>query len=197
MKIDRRLNLVLPVETDSGTIWVHSTPISRETFERYYRVITRTVADIADDHIANLGPIVGFLAMRDAARALDDWDGPDGVEQGLLPEIRRLTNVIAPSAENGTWQPLPFDVAVQRGVLDDNDQRDVLGAVVFFICVSATAPPRGAAPILNGMFGRWGGQITSQHSTGFANSLPISTPGVNSGETEPSPAAATASQPAY
>ena len=33
MKIDRKLNIVIPVETESkGLIYVHSTPISRDVF---------------------------------------------------------------------------------------------------------------------------------------------------------------------
>ena len=44
MKIDRRLNLVQPIETGSGTVYLHSVPLSREVWETYFLVLSKTYA---------------------------------------------------------------------------------------------------------------------------------------------------------
>src|SRR5215831_13634119 len=104
VRISRSLNLVVPVDTEAGTIYVHSTPISRDVFERYYLVLSKTFAQIYQEGLAAIaGPRVGFLLLRDVAQntrgtngAPNAWEGTDGVANGLINEIRRLTNVIMP-----------------------------------------------------------------------------------------------------
>lgn len=187
-RIDRNLNLVLPVERDDGsTAIVHSTPISRDIFELYYRPIARVLSDMANDGLAHLGPRLGLLQIERSAKALGEWEGENGVEQGLLGEIRRLTSVIVPKPEGG-WQAVPFETASNQSLLSDEDQREVLAAVVFFICNSAIVPRKALKDVLNFAFLPFGAAFTSQTATAYAASSEISKLAGNSGdETLPTP----------
>ena len=60
MKINRALNLVIPIDSEKGQLFVHSTPISREIFEQYFLVISKTFAAIFSE---GLGAIAGTVAV--------------------------------------------------------------------------------------------------------------------------------------
>ena len=85
MKIDKKLNLIVPVYgDDEKTIrcYVHSTPISRETFERYFLIIGQTFgADLLPGPRHRRRPARG----PDAARA----DREEHRDLGRQPEGRR------------------------------------------------------------------------------------------------------------
>jgi hypothetical protein len=188
MKIDRHLNLVLPVDTDTGTVYVHSTPISREVFERYYLPISKTFAAIYQEGLAALaGPRVAALILRDVAEATrgkngqaNAWDGPEGVENGLMNEVRRLTNVVMPGASG--WETVPFDDVRRKGMMSPDDLAEVEGALTFFIVCSAMHRKEILPDFLNGMASLWGASIVSSNCTDYARSLPISKEGESSGE---------------
>lgn len=187
MRIDRNLNLVLPIDTDTGTIYVHSMPISREVFEKYYRVISKVFAQIIAEGFAYslaAGPRVASVMLRETAKELGQWDGPDGVENGLMAEIRRLSNVVMPTTEGG-WSTIPFQEAITRKLLDPEDIMEAEGAIVFFTCNSSMHRRDQLKDILDGMVRLWDAQIISLNSSAFCNSLPISTVTDSSGETAP------------
>lgn len=187
MKINRKLNLVIPVDRgDEGTIYVHSTPISREVFERYFLVISKTFAAIYTEGLGiAAGPRVASLLLRKVA---EDMGGTDeraraaaweDVQNGLMAEIKRLTNVVV--SGHGGWTTLPFQEAVDRKMLDPDDASEVENALAFFTVASAMHKKSELPTILTGAASLWGGQIVSSNSTEFAASLPISTPDGNSG----------------
>src|SRR5665213_1626605 len=97
LSIDQNLNLVIPIYGDNDQIiaWVHSTPIGREVFETYFRVIGRTFAAIHGDEADSLGqaagPRMAALLLRDEAKKMGQWEGEAGIERGLVNEIKRLT----------------------------------------------------------------------------------------------------------
>jgi hypothetical protein len=180
MKLDRKLNIVVPLETSAGDIYVHSTPISRQIFERYYKPIARAYAAMfSEKFTVYSSPKIAKLLLKDAAQELGMWDGADGVEKGLLPEIRRLTNVIMPG-QNG-WQTVPFDGAK---MLDEDDVAEVENILVFFTCISAVAPKSDLKTMLGMTSVIWKTQDTSLNCTDFASSLPTSTETENTGATE-------------
>lgn len=182
MKIDRRLNLVIPVDIENGTVYVHSTPIRQEVFDAYFMEIAKTFSAIYGEGLGMLaGPRVAANVLKKVATELNRWDGPAGVERGLMAEIRRLSNVIAPSG-NG-WAPLPFDQAVKQGLLDAADVAEVENAIVFFTVVSFMHRRAEVREILEGAAQLWGAQVESSSVTEFTASLPISTPPENSGAT--------------
>lgn len=180
MKLDRKLNLVMPLSTAAGDIYVHSTPISREIFERYYKPIARAYAAMfSEKYTVYSSPKIAKLLLKDAAQELGVWDGADGVAQGLLPEIRRLTNVVVPGP-NG-WQTVPFDGA---RMLDEDDLAEVENILVFFICVSAMSPKSDLQTMMGITSVIWKTQDTSLNCTDFASSLPTSIETANTGATE-------------
>src|SRR6516164_2529005 len=107
--LNRKLNLVLSVETEKGTIHVHSSPIGREVFEDNFLVISRAFTAVYTNGLGPVtGPRVAALLLRDEAKKLGIWER---TQQSLMNEIYRLTNVMA-TTENG-WESFPFMVAKQ------------------------------------------------------------------------------------
>jgi hypothetical protein len=182
MRIDQKLNLVIPVDTVTrGVVHVHSTPISRDVFKTYYLILSKTYSQIFGQGLSHVsGPRVANFMLEDIAKQTqrrpgqDWWDGPDGVARGLVGEIRRRTNVCC-VAETGGWETIPYDYVIQQKVFTEDEIDQLEGAIVFFIVISALMDPEGKAEMLDGMRFLWAVQITSLNCTEFAASLPIST----------------------
>lgn len=180
-KINRKLNLVLEVEGEKGTIHIHSTPISRAVFEDNYLVISRAFTAIYANSLGPVtGPRVAALLLKDEANKLGIWDR---TQQSLMAEIYRLTNVIAPG-EHG-WETMPWDVAKKRGVLDEDTAAEVENCVVYFICASSIHLRAELAVATDGLKTLWGAQPTSLNATEYTRSLPTSTPEEITGENPP------------
>ena len=181
MNIDRQLHLVLPVDQpDGGQIFIHATPVSQETFDAYYLVLAKTFAEIHAQGLGVIaGPRVAAKLLADVAREAGTWDGPTGVERGLLAEIRRLINVYAPG-ENG-WTLSPFEDARAAGVIDPQDASEGENAVVFFTLSWLMHRRTEREGILQSAVLLWGGQITSSTCTEFRDSLPTLTTDASTG----------------
>ena len=177
--IDRRLNLVIPIYGDKDAVvaWVHSTPIGREVFDAYYRVLGRVYAAIHGDATDALGPTAGprmaAMLLRDEAQRMGIWGGPAGVQAGLVSEIRRLTNVAAPGPKG--WEVLPYDDAIRAGRLDADDAAEVDNAIVFFTVGWWVYPKGRREAALSGAARLWSGHSTSSTVTEYAAGLPTST----------------------
>lgn len=188
MKIDRRLHLVVPIYDDNlETVraYVHSTPIPRELFETYFMIISQTFSAIFTEglNVAG-GPGCAMVLMKQLALKKRVWEddvenATIGVKNGLVQEIRRLTNVIVP-ADRG-WQQVPLHVAVDRGMIDAEDAVEVENAIVFFIVVSAVMKRSQRGDMLASAAGVWDARITSSNSTEFMSSLTTSTGTASSG----------------
>lgn len=179
MRISPQLNLVVPVEQDDGTVaYVHSTPLSREVFERYFIVISKTFAAL---YASGLGPIAGprvaAMMLKKIATDAGEWDGPGGVEAGLVAEVRRLSNVVTPKGI------IPMQEAVDQKFFSPRDQSEVENAVAFFIVASSMHRRSVLEATLEGLAALWGGSTTSLNSTEFAASLPTLTPAAPTGAT--------------
>lgn len=180
MRIDKRLNLVVPIEGDSGTTYVHSTPISRETFEKYVFPISKTLSVLYGEGLTVFaGPRVAALMLKQVSQTAGMWEGDEGVNNGLLTEIRRLSNVVL-MGESG-WETVPYQDAVSKGRLDADDIAEVEGQIVFFTCISCIHRKREIPLLLDGVAEVWSTQSTSLNVTEWANSLPISTADASSG----------------
>lgn len=180
-RIDRKLNIVIPVERDGGTIYVHSMPISREVFEANFLVISKTFSALYGQRLNVLaGPRVAALLLRKTAKDMGAWEGPDGA-QALMAEILRLTNVVVPTP--GGWATLPIHDAQQRGLIDADDVAEAEGAIVFFIVASAMHKKTQVASVLAEAGDLWGTKTSLLNCTEFARSLPISTATENTGVT--------------
>jgi len=173
MKIDKKLNLVVEVETNEGTIFVHSAPLSREVFERYFLIIGKTFASLISEGLSFVsGPRVAAMMLKKIAQDAGVWEGRDGINNGLMAEIRRLSNVVIPSTSG--WQTMPFQDAIDKKAMDDEDVAEVEGLITFFICASAMSRKSEIGPVLERMR-LWGALTTSLNSTEYAASLPTST----------------------
>jgi len=193
MQINRALNLVVPVETPSGPLYVHSTPIGRAVFEKYYLPISRAYSQMFVLTSALSGPRVASLLLRDAAKYLNVWDGEDGVEQGLMAEIHRLTNVVMPGPQG--WTTVPFEEVKRKQILADDDLSEVENSIVFFTLASVMPFRKEREGVLNAASTVWSAQLTSLNVTEYQNSLPTLTATDNTGanaipaasEVKPSP----------
>ena len=182
MKIDHKLNLVVQVDGDDGTIFVHSMPLSRAVWERYFIPLSKTFSAMITEGMSFIsGPRVAALMLRKVAEDSGTWDARDGVRDGLMAEIKRLTSVVLPGP-NG-WTTIPYEAAIGRKLISEDDASEVDGLIVFFICVCAVQHRRDVADSLTRM-AVWRGQTTSLSCTEYAASLPISMPAETSETTQ-------------
>src|SRR6185437_13982632 len=116
LALNRKLNFVIEVETESGkSAWVHTTPILNETFKQFYAPISRAYLELFTGGGGDLtGPRVAAFVLEKHAKELGVWDGPNGVRHGLLEEIRRLSNVVMLTDDG--WETLQYADAVKRKV---------------------------------------------------------------------------------
>ena len=172
MRINKSLNLVLPVEIDGVDCWIHSTPISLDVFEKYFEPMSLALSTMyaQGNHIA--APKIAAMMLKKVAKRLGEWEGADGVQNGLINEIKRLTNLVIPGI-NG-WETLPYYVAVQQNRLTADDISEIESIVIFFILASSVHGKKGL-PLVMPLLERWGAQEEYLTSTEFAASLPILT----------------------
>ncbi len=183
MRIDRRLNLVIPIYQGEGdpVAWVHSTPLSREVFESNFLLVSKTFAAIHAEGLGEIaGPRVAKLVMGRIASGM-----MGGLESAtaLMNEIRRLSNVLA--IVGGGWQTVPLQNAQEAGLLDEDDVPEVENALCFFTVLSGMHRREVLAEILPGAARLWGALTSSLGCTEYLDSLRTSTRAGSSGATLP------------
>lgn len=185
MRIDKKLNLVIPVYGDdekTPRVYVHSTPVGTDIWEKYWEPVSLAFTRVmTGGHGSVGGPRIADKMLRKVAMELGVWDTPDGVERGLIAEIHRLTLVLAP-ADKG-WETIPFDEAKKRAVLSPEDAAEIEGALCFFCLIYLMHRKSIRQQMLEVAMQLWGAQIESLGSTEFTNSLPTSTEGASTGAT--------------
>lgn len=178
IRIDKKLNLVVPIEDDEATLYVHATPLSHQVFERYYKVLARTFTVIVSMYSEVSGPRVALMTLREVAEQLGM---KDDVEAGLIPEIRRSTNMIVPREDGTGYETVMFQMALDRRMLSDEDVSEVENALVFFTVYSAMLKRQQRMEMLDGAAKMWGAQVSSLNVTEYAASLKTSTESENTG----------------
>lgn len=181
MNIDRSLNLVVPVDrADGTTIYVHASAISREAFDANFLVIAKTFTAI---YAEGLGVVAGpRIAAKMLKKVAADMGQLEVVQKGLLAEMSRLTNVIAPGG-NG-WTSLPVNIALDQKMIDADDVEEVENAIAFFTLASAMHKKREARGILEQAARLWSALISSSNATEYAASLSTSMTAAGSGAKE-------------
>lgn len=176
MRIDRKLNLIVPIVREAGAtpaLYVHATPISREVFETYFVVMSQAFSAINGQGIGGItGARVAHLMLERIAKASNEWEGPEGIKIGLMAEIRRLANVVAPDPKGG-WTTLPLQNAIDDELIDADEVSEVMGQIVFFTLASAIYRKQEVGKILTSIFSYWGSLIELSNSTEFAASLGV------------------------
>lgn len=182
MKIDRKLNIVIPVEVEGkGLVYIHSAPISRDVFEQFYlelgKVFSQCFDSVNQAHLALSAPQLAYPALKKMSMDAGSWEM---VKKGLINEIVRLTNVMI-AGDNG-WESIPFDLAVKREMLDEDTESEVLSAIVFFTAISRVAPKdlRTAFLEMAGSLRNW--QILPSDATEYLNGLMMSAKAVPTGK---------------
>jgi hypothetical protein len=173
MKLDRKLNLVWLLEREEGVVHVHSTPISKAIWDRYYKVISRTYIDMLENGglwMAQMGVRVARMSLEDTAKTMGVWEGKDGVQQGLMNEITRLTNVIVPL--EGSWDSVPMQEAIDKGFFEEDERSEVENAICFFTVCYASMPKNRAQEMLEMISDLFGAVLTSSNATEYQSSLP-------------------------
>ena len=186
--IDRKLNLVIPVENGDQTSYVHSTPISRQVFEANFEAIGRTFSRIYGGGYGLMaGPRIAAMMLRKVA---EDFGGDDPtaraaslalVESSLMNEVRRLSNWVAVGPSG--WASIPYQEAVDKKLISEDDAAEVENALVFFTVASSMHKKSELPIILAGASKIWGARIELSNSTAFAASLRTSTEAASSGAT--------------
>lgn len=176
IRIDKKLNLVIPIQDESGTFYVHATPLSHIVFERYYKVLARTFTVIVSMYSEVSGPRVALMTLREVA---ENIGMKDDVEQGLIPEIRRSTNMLVPT-DHG-WETVMFQQALDRKMLSEEDVSEVENALTFFTVYSAMLKRQQRVELLDGAARMWGASVTSLSVSEYGASLKTSIEVENTG----------------
>lgn len=178
--LNKRLNLVVPLQLGDGKqVFVHSTPITRETFEVYFLIMGKTLSAIYRNNLSvNFGPRMAAMMLQKEAEEAGEWEG---VRTGLMMDIRQRSNLVMPTDKG--WTTVPLQDAIDRHVLDADEVSEVEGQIVFFTLVSAIHQKRDVPRILEAATEFYGSQLTLSDCTAFVRSLPISTATDSTGET--------------
>lgn len=182
MHVDRKtLHLVIPIEReDGGKVFVHVTPVDRAVYDRYFKVIASTYGELTTGPMRGLANKVAMRALRQMAADLGLGDDAAG---GLIEEIRRLTNITAPTPAG--WQTLPLGQAVAAEIIDEEEADEIENNAAFFTCFWHMTKRGDRRRILDGLANAWGLQISSLDSSEHANSLRTSTEAEPSGPKAP------------
>ena len=186
MRLDKKLNLVIPLEREGEKAYIHSMPISFDTFELFSVVLTKTFSRLMSEGLNFVGgPGVAAVILEETAERTyrrqnpetgdrETWlDGPDGVKNGLFGEMTRLSNYIF--YENGSWNQIPFEAAINRNLLEREEIFEVKNQLTFFT-VCSHAPPRGdRRGLIEGGASLFGSLTTLSSCTEYLASLSTST----------------------
>jgi hypothetical protein len=197
MIIDKKLNLIVAVSRDDETtVYIHSTPIRLETFRTYHLVLSKTFASLMSEKLSIIaGPSVAAYVLEEVAKTTNRspgvnwWEGPDGVENGLMAEIRRLSNIITLKPDGSGWGALPLQLVLDDRnrdgslkVMSEEEAIEVMNQLVFFTVISSAAPRKDRPSMIHGAAYLFDGQTSLLDCTAFAASLKILTPVGSTGE---------------
>lgn len=174
MRISKNLNLVISLETESnGKIYIHSTPITKDIFEQYYfelgKVFSQCFDSSSSSHMALSAPKLAYPALKKIAMDQGNWEGNSGVKFGLINEIKRMSNILVNSEEG--WKTITFNMAVEKGILDEEDESEVISSLCFFTAICRVAPKDLKKTFLEAAGSLRGWVITSSDFMEFQNSL--------------------------
>ena len=181
MRINKKLNLVIPFDTEEGRMYVHSTPVAYEVFEQFYLPLSKTFANLFSQGLGVLAsPRIAYLALKSISEEMGVWAGPQGVNAGFVNEFVRLSNVVK-TGKNG-WETVPLHVAMQKGIIDEESSREVLSAITFFTLIALMNRPKQTEVMMEAVNGLWQTETTYLDFTEFLNSLKTLTEEENTGE---------------
>ena len=178
MRINKKLNLVIPVENDDGSeYYVHAKPFSREAFEANYLLFSQAFASMIENGIqVTAGPRVAALVLKDLATK----QNRESDYAAIIAEIKRTAHVIKGGKDG--FKSKGLSSAVAHGDVDEDDLAYIEGVICFFTLTSAMFKGERLDASLSLMSGLWGVQTTSLASTEFTSSLRTAMTEDNTGE---------------
>jgi hypothetical protein len=182
-RIDAKLNLVISlIRDDDSVVHVHAAPLSRMVFEQYFVVISKTFAELYGEGLGVMaGPKIAALMLRKIAQESRSWEGPSGVQAGLVAEMRRLANVMLPSPQG--WVSYPLQSAIDSRLISEDEIAEVDNLMTFFICNSAVHRRSTLLELLERLADLWGTSTTSLNATAYLGSLRTSIADASTGGT--------------
>jgi hypothetical protein len=186
MRIDKKLNLIIPIESDDDPAlyraYVHSTPVSSQVFDNYFLIIGQAWTSIFTEGLGIVGGTrVADKLLKKVAIDKGVWDGETGVQEGFINEMHRLTNVFTTTGRG--WEMIPWDDAVKKKMLSQDEISEIESALVFFTLASLMNRKKELMGVLGGAMTMWGARVEFLSCTEFLNSLRTLTAAENSGVT--------------
>jgi hypothetical protein len=172
--INKQLNLVLPLPRGNTFIYVYSTPISREVFDANFMIISKVFTELYTQGLGlSAAPRIAAKMLKKIAIEEGTWDGPEGIQNTLMQEIYRLTNVFLPGDKG--WENMPLHTAMVQKQIDDDEVEEVENTLVYFIVAYAMHRRQDREQIISASLKLWGGQLSSLNFTEYRSSLMTST----------------------
>ena len=183
LSLNKRINFVIPVEIKPGvTVYVHSTPIGEEVFESYFKVLAKAFTEMyAGGYSAISGPRIAKLLIKQISTDAGIWEGKNGVNAGLLGEIHRLTNVVAPTNGKG-WGVTPYEDYLNQSIFDSDDVSEIENALCYFTLASVMHKKAELRQILDEAGSLWGARTELLDCMGLKDFLLTSTQAESIGE---------------
>lgn len=175
LRIDKKLNLIVPVGDEGEETYFYSTPIYYDVFKKYNLVICKTFTELLTAGLELTGAKIAAMQLEEVAIKMGKWEGREGVKDGLIGEIERLTNVLV-MTDRG-WDAIPVNVALQREYVAEEDWEEAKQRIVFFTLICSMTTKTVRDDLLTIMNSSWQTQTVSCSSMEFAASLPTSTKG--------------------
>lgn len=176
VRVSVKLNLVVDVDLASGaTGFVHAMPVGQEVFEKWFLLFGKAFAAVFEEGLTVAsGPRVAYHLMKRIAVNMKAWEGPDGVENTLIAEIYRLSNLTYPGEGQVGWQVMPLEEALRKKLLDEEAADELINALCFFCLASRMAKRLQRQVLLDGMGGLWVTRTTPWSLSELLASLPMS-----------------------
>lgn len=179
ISIDDRLNLVFPLESSAGDIYVYSIPIDYMVYKANYKLLSKTfnrlIADKIDFRVA---PGVALFSLLEVAEESDDTEK---VQSGLLSEIRRLTSVSL--VVEGARQVVGLQDCIGKSLLSAELIDEIENQLVFFTLALYVPQRADRATWLNGQCFYWKSLNTALKFTAWTDYFLTLTQAVDFGMT--------------
>lgn len=167
MRINKKMNLVIPMENEDGSkYYVHAKPFSRDAFEAHYLLFSQAFSSMIETGIqVTAGPRVAALVLKDLAKK----QGKEADYAAIIAEIKRTANVIKGGASG--FEPKLLSTAIAHGDIAEEELAYIEGVICFFTLTSAMWMGERLDASLAFMSGLWGCQTTFSDCTEFTSSL--------------------------
>jgi hypothetical protein len=172
VKLNRKLNLVIKIDSERGQLHVIASPISRAIFEDNFMIMCRAYSAIYMNQLGNItGPQAAALLIKREAKILEE----EAKGEMLLQEIKRLINILIPPNNGGNYEMVDFSLAVKQGLIDEEVAADIEAAICFFTLALRAGSIHQLETAALGLDLFWNAEISSLTLTEYTNSLRTST----------------------